>query len=314
MVRTSKRITEDDPTPRKRQRTSRYIHTADQADLIERVEAAEARYSTQISQNPTQLRCRLGSLRSLCARVICDNIRTIGSPTNTHFFRFSLLPPDILSELAHGLRSKDASDMTIDLISVVFLNPDLPHITLDDCRWVSSATLARFTQLAKGQGYANLRHLSLNNQINLSDVAVARIMPHLRHVERLKLRGCVKVSDKTMEAVAEHCARTLRYLNVGMTGATLAGLGCVVRYCRELETFKVAEIERYKDKMWIAMLEQAAEQASRASYETGRSSDMAASIGGGSQRRRDELATSQASPSPPPLSKLKNLKLRGTNI
>ncbi|RUS12639.1 hypothetical protein BC937DRAFT_87351, partial [Endogone sp. FLAS-F59071] len=177
------------------------------------------------------------------------------------------------------------------------------------------ATLARFTQLAaKGQGYANLCHLSLNNQINLSDIAVARIMPHLRHVERLELRGCVKVSDKTMEAVAEHCARTLRYLNVGMTGTTLAGLGCVVRYCRELETFKVAEIERYKDKMWIAMLEQAAEQASRASYETGRSSDMAASIGGGSQRRRDELATSQASPSPPPLSKLKNLKLHGTNI
>ncbi|RUS13495.1 hypothetical protein BC937DRAFT_95233, partial [Endogone sp. FLAS-F59071] len=236
-------------------RTSRYIHTADQADLIERVEAAEARYSTQISQNPTQLCRRLSSLCSLCAHVICDNIRTIGSPTNTHFFHFSLLPPDILSELAYGLRSKDASDMTIDLVGQ----------QRDACSIYSAR--------AKGQGYANLRHLSLNNQINLSDVAVARIMPHLHHVERLELRGCVKVSDKTMEAVAEHCARTLRYLNVGMTGATLAGLGT---------------------EMWIAMLEQAAEQASRASYETGRSSDMAASIGGGSQRRRDELAISTA--------------------
>lgn len=327
MVRTPKRMAEDDPTPRKRQRTSaRSSHTADQANLIERVEAAEARYSTQISQNPTQLRRHPGSLRSLCARVICDNIRTIGSPANTHFFRFSLLLPDILSELAHGLRSKDASDMTIDLVSVVFLNPDLPHIALDDCRWVSNTTLARFTQLAaNGQGYANLRHLSLNNQINLSDATVARIMPHLRRVERLELRGCVKVGDKTMEAVANHCARTLRYLNVGMTGTTLAGLGCVIRYCRELETFKVAEIERYKDKMWIAMLEQAVEEVSGASSLTGRSSGMAASTeaqgskkqAGGRRRRRDGLvqdSISQISPPPPPLSKLKNLKLRGTNI
>ncbi|RUS25618.1 hypothetical protein BC938DRAFT_471877 [Jimgerdemannia flammicorona] len=326
--------------PRKRQRT-RSRRTTNQSDLIEWVEASESRYSTQISQNASQQHRNVAgqplSLRTVCIRAFSANVRRLGSSANPSFFRLSLLPPDILAELADALRTKDPADLNPDLVHAVYLSSDLPRISLDGLSWVTGTTLARFAQIAvesKG-GYANLRHLNLNNQTNLGDTVVAKIVPHLYRIDRLELKGCVKVGEKTLTAVAEHCAGTLRHLNVGITGATAGSLECIIRNCRSLETLKLVALT-FPEKAFIGMLERTVGEPPGASLSSsspvGSTSNTAKSQASGkgskkptasdrgkhqnSESETPALAvTAQASsPSPAPLSKLRNLKLSSTSI
>lgn len=131
-----------------------------------------------------------------------------------------------------------------------------------------------------------LRRLSLSGMTRLDPVALSALFRRYTALEEVVLKGCVRVNADCMKALVESGdnATTLRVLNLNFTEIGEAGVEAVVSRCRNLEVLKLANVLGLTDRVVPEML------------------------------RRCAVTAADSSSPFVPLSRLKTLKLRATEV
>src|SRR4051812_34781475 len=85
---------------------------------------------------PSQVSTRLDrvpTLQIICINTIACNIATLGLPSNPDFFLFSLLSPDLTTQLTYALwNTTTTARLTPEFMDEVFLRADVWTIMLND--------------------------------------------------------------------------------------------------------------------------------------------------------------------------------------
>lgn len=124
----------------------------------------------------------------------------------------------------------------------------------------------KYTIQAIGKtGGGGIRKLELNGFGDIGDSSFSSIFPNLPNLRHLSLklvapfhflitfyniscsvisfRGCAKVGEATVVAVAENCP-LLNYINLNYTAATPSALGKLLSSCAKLEVLKIAAVPK----------------------------------------------------------------------
>ncbi|KAI0078943.1 RNI-like protein [Panus rudis PR-1116 ss-1] len=194
------------------------------------------------------------SLSALCIRAFVDNLpRFSAKPELWDAVKpwLTLLPDNLIPRVFTTARNAYPSLLTHPVISTYFLRG--PSITLSGNLGVTRFTLSA---LAAAESKQYLRQLELSDLTKIPDEVFANVVSHLPSVEVLILRGCSKVGQKTVSAVAKHCPK-LTKLNLNYTSVIPVSLAPVLQNCKALGVLKMAGISSWTDttvsKLWSVL-------------------------------------------------------------
>ncbi|GAA99852.1 uncharacterized protein L969DRAFT_91793 [Mixia osmundae IAM 14324] len=166
------------------------------------------------------------------------------------------LPNNFSERLLQITLEHDPSCLSAGVLGKLFLRVHTERVDLLGTRvGVTHEILNRLAQCSQ------LRQLSLADQTELTDFTLAPLLKALRKLERLDLRRCAKVGDKSIIQAAQSSGQSLVYLNLNHTAITIKSLVSIISRGAKLETLKLESMSGFTDRNISAMMTKATEHA-----------------------------------------------------
>ncbi|KAI0801330.1 hypothetical protein C8Q74DRAFT_1364950 [Fomes fomentarius] len=238
--------------PAKRRRTDIGSHQPDD-DIPTPQAQANAPSASALSTRTLQPE-HIPTLSTVCVRVLAENLQKLSSNESTwEDARWLKQLPDALSQKVFtGLRSICPTILRHGLIVAFFLR-GTAIVLSDDLPDVSRNTILAVRNTPAKE---NIQELQLTGRSNISDKDFASVISELPSLRKLNLRGCSKVSNMTVDAVAGHC-HLLEAINLNYTAVPAVALAPLLQNCTQLEVLKLAGIPNWTDttcsKLWAAL-------------------------------------------------------------
>lgn len=127
-----------------------------------------------------------------------------------------LLPANIASRLLEGIIASTPADAPLNLsIISLFLSAETTSFTLGGSQLRIPVKL-----LDQLKACPHLTHLDLSHQKELTDRQLAAVLPSMRLLETVKLKGCTQVGDGSVVALAVATEDRLKEVDLSYTSAT----------------------------------------------------------------------------------------------
>lgn len=208
-----------------------------------------------------------------------------------------MVPDRCSAKLLRLLRSHCPTALTANVLAAYFIagrseiELDASMTLLSDSPEVINSLIRRATHSRPLPGPSRslahgppLTRLSLSGMTRLSPEVLASLFRRCSHLEEVVIKGCVRVDSACIDALLETNADSLKVINANFTDIGIQGVEAVVSQARRLEVLKVANVLGLTDKAVPDMV------------------------------RRAMLKSSESKPPFVALSKLKTLKIRGTQL
>ncbi|EGO29367.1 hypothetical protein SERLADRAFT_412899 [Serpula lacrymans var. lacrymans S7.9] len=176
---------------------------------------------------------------------------------------FAMLTAAVPAYLSHALivtigiqYNQSGSSTKADTIQSIIYFLRGPSVTLtNDLTGVERATLFAIPRITRSSATdtSTLRELHLIGLDAFSDSTFASIITSLPELRVLVLRGCTKVSFKTVQAAASSCP-SLQVVNLNYTVIPPSSLITLFINCRALEVLKVAGVPNWTDATFSKLL------------------------------------------------------------
>lgn len=98
------------------------------------------------------------------------------------------------------------------------------------------------TVLSRVPDCTRLRAIDLSNHAKLQDGVAADLFDKLACLEKVNLRQCLLVGDKTSTAIARAAGPTMKDINLSFTAVGTKGLTHILAKCPNLEVLKAASV------------------------------------------------------------------------
>ncbi|KAI0651785.1 RNI-like protein [Trametes meyenii] len=188
------------------------------------------------------------TLVTICTRVFAENLQRL-SQKQTIWENVRLwlkeLPDPLAQKVFAALKRICPTLLQHGFIVAYFLRG--PSIVLgDDLPGVSKLTVFAIGDMSTRD---QLRELELTGFAKIPDTAFASIVSKLPALRKLNLRGCIKVGQKTVEAMAK-CCPLLEVVNLNYTSISPASLAPLLLNCKNVEVLKVAGIANW---LWATL-------------------------------------------------------------
>ncbi|BGP15493.1 hypothetical protein JCM10213_005760 [Rhodosporidiobolus nylandii] len=172
------------------------------------------------------------------------------------------LPVDIVNRLLrlvldHAARSmEEPNDQGVGVLAVaqLFFHPTTTRLSFPSLN-SPAILIARIPQCTA------LADLDLSFHTSLRDSALAKVLAQLPTLEKINLKGCTQVGDAALVALSKATEQRLRVANLSLTAATVKGLTSLLARCSHLEVLKLANVALLNDKNVTKLLSDATDAA-----------------------------------------------------
>jgi len=152
------------------------------------------------------------TLIQLCLNTIAKHLLLFmnGSPLNTTLFiqKMSLIPDPLIHQLFQMARSYYPNHLNSMVLSGLFMREHCQELDLDDLSGVKPGLIRQLGN----KRFIHLKRLRLNH-LDIPDTVLAKTIPHLISLEELDFRGCTKIRNKTMTALAKYRGSHMKRVN-----------------------------------------------------------------------------------------------------
>ncbi|TIA93883.1 hypothetical protein E3P81_00652 [Wallemia ichthyophaga] len=192
------------------------------------------------------------SLVELCLLVVRDNFKQLYQSYRDAFVEsFRLLPETHRERLGRSILKEHSQIISLKLIQELFTIP--PNISLNQS--IPALNSNQYPKLLR-ELPGGLTTLDLVGFTELSDLSVPLFVKKSPHLRFLKLRGCLSLGERTIEATST--LKELEELDISFTAVPLSGLAKVLTSCcklRRLDMNAVGRVSTKNTAQWDQMLD-----------------------------------------------------------